>query len=206
MATNSKQENVIDEFNKHPEWLFLLSWNRFSFAHPLKSKLISLDEKGFSLEVESKKSIFNSAKVKSTNVHSFSPDETKATSVQSMHSVIEKYSFPTWPAGGIHSIGLWLMVTMCAFDLGSLESKLYWIKHFAMMIFRSNSVAFKALIAMAGLHVLETVYALYILAPIIKSSSAMCGWAVVNFIFGYPSTVRAMKLSALANKMSKKAE
>jgi len=174
-------------------------------AHPVKSKLISLDENGFSLEVEAKNSAFSSVK-KSVNVHKFTYDELQQSPVESMRRVVTKYSFPSWPAGGVHSIALWLIIAICAFDLGVLENKVYWIKHFALKVFQTQHVALLSLYAMAGLHFVETLYALYILSPIIKSRHAMFGWAVVNVIFGYPSTIRAMKLSALSKRKNKKAE
>lgn len=202
----SAEKSIIDpieDFNSHPEWLFLLAWNAFAFSHPLKVKLLTLNEKEFSLEIQSKLTPFSSKNSKTVKVHQFTENELRGTPAASLKNVIVKYSFPSWPAGGIHSIILWIVIALCAVDLGGYELYVYWIKFYTLKIFQTQLVAKYALIVMAVLHVLETIYALYILSPIIQSKSAYLGWAIVNFIFGYPSTIRAMKLSALANKKRK---
>ncbi len=137
MATTNFTKSLVDEYNKYPESLLLLAWNRFKVAHPTKVKLLTLDSHGFSLEVESKNNIFSKAS-KATHIHVFTPAEIKGSPNDSLDNLIKKYTFPTFPANGIHAVAMWFFIAICAFDIPFVDEKLYWAKHVALLVLKSK--------------------------------------------------------------------
>jgi hypothetical protein len=203
MATTNFTKSLVEEYNIHPELLLLLAWNRFKVAHPTKVKLLTLDSHGFSLEVESKNDIFSKS-TKVAHIHVFTPSEMKGSPNDTLDNLIKKYTYPSFPANGFHAVALWFFIGICAFDLPFVDDKLYWVKHVALLVLKSKSIAMITLAAMGGIHVLETAYVMYLLNPIIKEPAVLAAWAGVTLCLGYPSTIRAVKLSSVAQKSKAK--
>lgn len=191
MATKNDD---VEALNKRPELLQLLAWNRFKFTHPKRVQLVSINNDELKIEIESSKG------TKTTHVHVFSESERNGSIQQRFKNAVDSHQFPTLPGGTYFIILMWLLNGICLVDLGSLTPTLGWLQNIAFVIFRTKVYAYYAFLVLVGSHILETTYALLLVRKVIKSPSALFGWLVINLIYGYPSTIRAMKLSGLAKK------
>lgn len=194
MATKNDD---IEALNKRLELLQLLAWNRFKVTHAKSVQLVSITNDEMKLEIEAKKG------VKETYTHTFTESERSGSIQQRFMNAVDSYRFPTLPGGTYFIFLMWLLNGICLVDLGSLTPTLGWLQKLAFMIFQNKVYAYYAFLFLIGSHVLETCYALLLVRKIAKTPKALLGWLIINLIYGYPSTIRAMKLSGLARKSKK---
>lgn len=189
----SKNDDV-EALNKRPELLQLLAWNRFKVTHAKRVELVSITDDEMKLVIEAKKG------VKEVHIHSFSESERNGSIQQRFMNAVDSHRFPTLPGGTYFIILMWLLNGICLVEPGSLPPALVSLQSLAFVIFRTKLYAYYAFLVLVGSHILETLYALSLVRKIVKSPKALLGWLVINLIYGYPSTIRAIKLSGLAKK------
>ncbi len=108
-----------------------------------------------------------------------------------------------WPPQGAHSLTLWWVVGLSATPSSFLPFFLRSTKNFFMRLVQTEQIGLTMLLIVIALHVIEALYVLYLLRPVLSTNLALLSWVVYSFIFGYPATSRAMELSKAHGRLKK---
>ncbi len=183
---------------KHGVGLMTFSWNYFGLAKTTSAKLTALNDNSFGVKV------FLKRKETKDVVYNFTSEEKKkATDLsERLAYVLRQHMGPSFPPFGLVSLLAWFVAIIATVSVDKLFPPFNILKSYVMKLV-SEKVGWYLLYFIVGTHVLESVYTLVAISPVVKSPSHILSWVGMDLIFGYPITERVMILSKLHTKSKK---
>jgi hypothetical protein len=171
--------------------VLLLAWNLFSLTSAKSAKIINQSNNGFTLvaNISSKKQISKDYKFEDPSIDYDS----------NLKNLVSKNSVVSWPPEPDSYVSAIIIVATILANLSItfpkfLGQDLTPLKLYLLVVFRTESIAFGALLFIIITHILEFFYVIYKLKPIIKSTPALFSWSLLSLCIGLPATKRALKL------------
>ena len=190
----------LDEINStFAAELILFSWHKFQNSTGIEARITALNNISIGITT----SLGNSVK---ENVYAFNEKDTaKYSHLRArVAAVLSRHMAPQWSPKGIVSLLLWAIALIALTPADLLLGPVIAIKSSVMKVFLSESNGLILLLVISLLHFLETLYILYLMTPIVKTTAARLLWAGHGLVFGLPVTQQAMLLSARHHRKGRK--
>lgn len=190
-------ENAISAWNlQFRTKLLLFAWHNLRIQEANDVQIIRLDPNGFVLRVY--------VDQRSTDcVHLFTKTEKNVDIDKSLHAALSSSEYlHHLPPHSNHALLLIAVMALCSTPYDSLPLFFHSTKRLFMLLVRSDQIAQTMLLLSVIIHVLEALYVLYVVAPMLSSFLAKAQWLCYSIILGFPCTARAMALSQASRHRS----
>lgn len=179
--------------------LLLYAWHYLKVSNAEEVQLVYLDENGFRVTIRKGDRVSESS-------HLFTKDDQAENVEGTVMKVLRRYERANWPGQGGNTITLWIWLALAALPYQSLPIFFRSSKAVVMKLVQSDQIGLTMFVITVVLHSLEALYVVYALYSVLTSVPALLSWALYAFIFGYPSTVRAVELAKVHRSIQKKTE
>ena len=179
----SAGERICSYMNKDRQVsLVLFAWCLLGETTAKRAKLLSLDLKGFELEIS-----LPTGKTIEKRYAFTRPLNDYSEAREKLMSLHGDCSLAWPPSHGAISVLLWVVSSAAYFELVPIS-------------FLSKSIGQNLLLLTLFLHFLEMLYVSYICQKLYLSVKSTLIWATSTLILGYPMTKQAMYLNSLTKK------
>ncbi|RYH21225.1 DUF4499 domain-containing protein [archaeon] len=190
-------KNKLNNTNK--AHLLLYAWHFLKVSNAEEVQFVYLDENGFRVSIRKGDRVSESS-------YLFTKEDQAENIEATVIKVLRRYERANWPGQGGNTITLWIWLALAALPYRSLPIVLRSSKAVVMKLVQSDQIGLTMFVITVVLHILEAFYVMYALYSVLTSVPALLSWALYAFIFGYPTTVRAVELAKVHRSVQNKAE
>lgn len=183
---------------KHGAALMTFAWNYFGLAKATDAKITALNDNSLGIKV------FLKRKETKDVVYNFTAEEKKKSTDLSerVAFVLRQHLGTSMPPLGIISLIAWVVSLLAVVPGDKLFTPFNLMKPFVTK-YVSEQIGKYMLYFIVSTHILESLYTLFVLPPVVKTPGNVISWVVMDLIYGYPITERVMILAKRHAKSKK---